>query len=534
MGGQEKDLPMGMRIACLWLLCAGLAPAQDSKADPPGEAAQAQAEKAIRDIFKDEYSLKTVPAQRKLAATLLQQGRESKDDPKIQYVLFREAADLAARTGDLETLLGAVEAMSAGFKVEPVTLKSSFLLKVEAAVAAPDDQKKLVDALIQVTREALATDQFEPASKTALSSLAVAKKLKDLALTTRADGLSKSVQEAKAAFEKERAAEAVLKTSPDDAAANQARGEYLALVKGLWEDGLAPLSKGADGAMKSLASKELAQRAAGPVSLEIPDGWWDLAESEKSPLRKSRIRGHARKLYEVALPGASGLTRLRIESRLAEEPNAAESAGSAPREGLVGWWTCDEGKGATLGDSSGSGNDGFLEGVTWVKGRKGMALKFSGSKSHVTCKAAKLPGPQSAMTISWWHFRLSAATAGNLIIVGNESPPWAAVEIAMGKEKIGIWKLGGEPVMNAPDLRISTWTHGAYSFDGKVHTLYINGRLEARSEVAPQTGTPTRCELGRWWGEVGSGYYDGILDEIRIYNRTLLPAEIAALAAGKD
>lgn len=522
---------MGIRTVFLLLLCAGAALTQDAKLDPPGDAAQAQAEKTIRDIFKDEYAAKSIPAQKKLAATLIQQGRETKDDAAIQYVLFREAADLAARTGDLDTLLAALDGMSAGFKIDPVALKSAFLLKAEAAVLAPEDQKNLAEALMQATRDALALDRFEPASKTAASALTVAKKSKDLALATRADGLSKSIQEAKAAFEKAHAAESVLKSAPDDAAANQARGEYLALVKGSWEEGLPCLSKGMEGPLKALAIRELK----GPAALDIPDALWDLSEAEKSPLRKSRIRGHARKLYEALLPDATGLIRLRIEKRLAEAApdSAVDVPASAPREGLVGWWKCDEGKGTTLGDSSGSGNDGVMEGVTWVKGRKGMAIKFDG-KSHVTCKAAKLPGPQSPMTISWWHFRLNAASNGHVIIVGNEGPPWAAVEIGLGKEKIGVWKIGGEPVLSVPDLKISTWTHAAYSFDGRVHSLYVNGKLEGKCEVPPQNGTPTRVELGRWWQSVGSAPLDGILDEIRIYNRTLSLAEIGALAAGKD
>jgi hypothetical protein len=527
---------MGMTAAGLLVFCAGVALAQTAKSDPPSDEAQRKAEKQVRDIFKDDYAQKSVPAQRKLAGILLKQARETKEDPAVQFVLFREASELAARAGEFDTLQGALEALTTRFKIDAVGLKGSFLMKAEPAVTALEDTKKLTEALFQVTREALALDQFDTAAKTALSSLATAKKSKDLALVTRADGLSKSVQEWKTAFENARAAESILKTAPDDPAANQARGEYLSFVKGQWEEGLVSLSRGTDAATKALASKELAARAESAPPLEIADGWWDLSATEKSALRKSRLRSHARALYEPVLPAASGLTRMRIENRLTEGSPAEcpfEAPVLATREGLVGWWKFDEGKGTSAADSSGTGNDGALENAAWVAGRKGAALKFNGSTSHVTCKATNLPATHTPQTISWWHFRPAGNTTGNIIIVGNEFAP-CAVQIGLAKEKVGIWKLGGEPVMTAPDLRISTWTHGAYSFDGKTHSLYINGKLEASCEVAPQNGVPTRCEFGRWWGTSGSGYYNGLLDEIRIYNRALSPSEIAVLAMGKD
>jgi hypothetical protein len=56
----------------------------------------------------------------------------------------------------------------------------------------------------------------------------------------------------------------------------------------------------------------------------LADGWYDLAEKEKSPLRKSQLQAHAKFVYESALADAPSLIRAKIDKRL----EALESAGS--------------------------------------------------------------------------------------------------------------------------------------------------------------------------------------------------------------
>ena len=57
---------------------------------------------------------------------------------------------------------------------------------------------------------------------------------------------------------------------------------------------------------------------------------------------------------------------------------------AAPTNGLVGYWNFDEGSGMTAGDSSpdatvggaGNGNNGTINGASWVGGKVGGALGF--------------------------------------------------------------------------------------------------------------------------------------------------------------
>ena len=79
----------------------GIAAGEQSqeKPAPPSSAEEAQAEKLIKETFKEEYALRTPAGQRKLAQKLLQQGKDTKDSESVRYVLFREASDLGGRGG---------------------------------------------------------------------------------------------------------------------------------------------------------------------------------------------------------------------------------------------------------------------------------------------------------------------------------------------------------------------------------------------------------------------------------------------------
>ena len=72
-----------------------------------------------------------------------------------------------------------------------------------------------------------------------------------------------------------------------------------------------------------------------------------------------------------------GLATVLTVSGVALRPVLAAPSSS----GLVAHWNFDAGSGTVLADSSGNGHDGsLLRGPTWVAGKSGTALSFSGSR----------------------------------------------------------------------------------------------------------------------------------------------------------
>jgi len=85
---------------------------------------------------------------------------------------------------------------------------------------------------------------------------------------------------------------------------------------------------------------------------------------------------------------------------------------------------------------------------------------------------------------------------------------------------------GGKAGIPGPSaLPLNTWSHLAATYDGATFALYVNGALVATKSASTnlvQASGPLHIGGNDIWGE----YFRGTIDEVRIYNRALSPAEI--------
>lgn len=513
---------------------------QDERLPVPPESAQQEAEKTIREVFKEDFAQKNPAALFKFGQLLLEQARQTPDDPSSKYVLLREAANVAARSGNPRTAMEALEAMGKAFKVDGLALKEASLAKLESTVIRPEDAHALAEAYLTAVDEAAAQERWESAQKSAQGAMAAAKRSKDVTLLLKTDARTKGVSEEKAARDRAAKAEEGLRTHPEDPALNRERGEYLCFVKGDWGQGLPRLAKGSDPVLRALAARDLAAPGDLARRVEIADGWWDLAEREKVSARRVQLQKRAVTWYQAGLPEATGLLKVKLEKRIAQvvPPAKAEpKVAPLPADGLVVSWSFDEGTGDTLENSAGAANRGTLrEGVQRVEGRVGKALSFDRFGCYVTCSATGLPAVESPKTISWWARYSSVPSNTQAMISLSNDPPTVTVQAGFREGRFLIWKYGGMPLVSLPPPPADAWHHFAYVFDGSRHSLYVDGKREQTSSVDQSPGPLTRLELGRWGGGPGTAgapgeYFPGQIDELRIYSRALTDEDISALAS---
>jgi len=213
------------------------------------------------------------------------------------------------------------------------------------------------------------------------------------------------------------------------------------------------------------------------------------------------------------------------------------AAGLAPRgsaapsvAGLVAAYAFDEGTGTTVSDSSGTGNTGSLSSTaTWVgSGKSGAALAFNGKDSIVTVPDNETLDLTTAATFEAWVYPV--AHGGAQAILAKERPggglPYG-VETISGLPSGYVYAGAHVAAADQSTLRLNAWTHVAVTFDGSNVRLYLGGGFvastPARGSVATSSGV---LHLGgdTTWGE----FFTGRLDDVRIYNRSLSPAEITA------
>lgn len=241
----------------------------------------------------------------------------------------------------------------------------------------------------------------------------------------------------------------------------------------------------------------------------------------------------------VLLVGGAGCSAGPIE--IATLPPAQIASG------LLGHWTFDDGVGAVVQDSSGNERDGlvFGPGWSWTAGRFGGALSFGGA-DQVT--VAGFPQATSNFTISAW-LRVEnsgtepdiAAVLSTEILGGLGSPissgGWSfnvMLRPLDSQYHFAYWT--GYPV----DLMIARcrcvvaqeWVHFAAVVESGEDSLvvYVNGLETARAPIAgPIMRGSGTLFMGHW--PQSERFLVGSIDDVSIYARALVPAEIAFLAA---
>lgn len=308
------------------LLLGALLLAQSGRTPVPDVAKQKEAEKTIKDLFKSEYAKKTPAERRELSRALLAQAEKSADDPALQWVLLREAQELALQGGDLEAAFGAAEKTGKIFDTDPLALQSAALAAAAKTARQPEECAILAERALKLADAAAAADAYEAAEKAASTAVQLARGAANPVLGARAAQRSKEIGDTKTKYNALKRSRDTLAQNPADPAANLEVAQFLCFVKGDWENGLDYLSKGGDAKLRGLAGKDLAKPATAEDQVAVGDGWWDLSEGEKPGPKKGQLQSRARFWYEQALPGAPALARVRIEKRLA----ALEAASGDP------------------------------------------------------------------------------------------------------------------------------------------------------------------------------------------------------------
>jgi hypothetical protein len=495
-----------------------------TKAPVPEAAAQKEAERLVRELFRDDYAKRAPADVQALAVKLLQQGRETKGDPAGQFVLFQQARELAAQAGDFATALAAAEETEKAYAVDGLAMKAQTL----SAARPPrlvETSGPLAESCLALIGDALASNRLDLAADLAGKAESAARETKDAGLLKEAQRRRRDVEAARQAWPMAQAAEMILASAPDDPAANATAGRYAVLIRGDWPGGTAKLAKGADPTLRAAAALDLAQPADPSGQAAAGDAWWDAAEKESVPAWKRALRERARHWYDLAQPSLTGLSKVKVEKRL---DRSGEADGAPPATaGLVGHWPL-EGAVAPVKDLSPRQNHGTSHGgVAPAPGVSGRALSFDGTGGYVSLGTAGFPALEAPKTIAFW-FRVAAAPAGAQNMFGwRGQASEHAVQIGFRNGRLVAWKYGGAILVDGGVPAVAAWHHVAYTFDGKTHVLYVDGKKAQTGTEPPQTGRVAKADLGRL-PDLGE-HYAGLLDKVRVYARALAESEVSGL-----
>ncbi len=192
----------------------------------------------------------------------------------------------------------------------------------------------------------------------------------------------------------------------------------------------------------------------------------------------------------------------------------------------------DEGVGSTVYDVSGNSNQGTVYGgATWVDGKYGKALSFDGTDDYVDCGDDLSLDITAHLTLAVW-FKLNTLNKYQYLISRDDAVNRNYALFVPDNNRIyfNIWSDGlAKGLYSTRTFGTGEWYHVVGTYDGAQLKVYANGVLNCtplsfvgaidNDDVSVTIGS-REDGMDRW--------VDGVIDEVRIYNRALTAAEIQA------
>ena len=206
-----------------------------------------------------------------------------------------------------------------------------------------------------------------------------------------------------------------------------------------------------------------------------------------------------------------------------------------PPPDLVGWWPGDGDAADIVGV-----NDGTLVGATFAPGQVGETFAFDGVDDYVEVSDHPSLRPASSMTVDAWVFWNGPAATYNRIISKNRASFAGGISyqlVIVGSQLFFGISVDSTPTgsaINAVDpnsFGVNAWHHVAGTYDGTALRLYVDGLEVANQAVSGAIAYDAEpLVFGRYDGAYGE-YFDGLIDEVELFDRALSTSEIQSIVA---
>ena len=201
---------------------------------------------------------------------------------------------------------------------------------------------------------------------------------------------------------------------------------------------------------------------------------------------------------------------------------------------LVGWWKLDEGAGTTVVDWSGHGNHGtFVGEPSWADGIDGGAVVFDGKNDYINCGNNAVLDITDQITLSVWVKTNDSGNGQHNMWLGKGDHAYAIKHQTGNNIEFFIYDGDWYTAQYAVDDSFNgLWHHVAGTYDGTALRVYLDGELVV---TEPRVGSiearPDVVAIGNN-SEASGRFYEGAIDDARIYNRALTADEIRLAMRG--
>lgn len=224
-------------------------------------------------------------------------------------------------------------------------------------------------------------------------------------------------------------------------------------------------------------------------------------------------------------------------------PNAGESGfafetgtaiGGGVNIGVLGWWKFDDETDLTVAVDEEGVNDGDIQGPSYVSGKDGTALDFERSNGD-TVEFGNTPFTASQLAshtfTMWVNLESLPSQAGEIFNVFDHGDA-PELEINQNdKLRYNVLQDGNATAtVSTSTLTTGTWTFFAGRLDSGDMALFFNDQKEDTNTLAGSIDVRDRpFRFGATYSDSNTRNFDGLLDDVRLWERALSDEEIIDL-----
>jgi len=207
---------------------------------------------------------------------------------------------------------------------------------------------------------------------------------------------------------------------------------------------------------------------------------------------------------------------------------------------LIAHYKFDEGSGTTATDSSGREMHGTVNGATYDDGMFGKALSFDGSDDYIEIKDSETLsiGDGELTVILWTKPEVVTGSTTKMLLTkrcftnNNEASYSLGISNGMLSSLVKT-ETAGQVIAPQVSIEAGEWKHIALVYGNGYLKIYVDGRLEASKAGSGNIwGSGTQLPVCIGYGRLVNRsparryFFDGLIDDVKIFNTTLTADEI--------
>jgi tetratricopeptide (TPR) repeat protein len=208
---------------------------------------------------------------------------------------------------------------------------------------------------------------------------------------------------------------------------------------------------------------------------------------------------------------------------------------------MVGWWKFDGTGGRTVLDSSGSGMDGQLSGDAQIVSdpERGNVLSLNGDSDYMDCGNNPAFDITDSITVTAWVNIITVPQDWTTIVAKGNSAWRLSTFYDQRKFHFAVTEPSTDTDKNwvngDTEVAAGEWHQVVGTYDGANVRLYVDGVEDSNSPIANSRGISSNDEPVYIGGnsESTARFWNGLIDDVRIYNYALSKAEVKELYAGR-